>query len=80
MRPLGFPRERKNAISVSIAFSLDFLIRNENVASEECKTKDRLKYLSKQKKAKRYIKHKISYSQKKRANRAFFFIFTETNQ
>ena len=28
---------KKNA--VSIAFCLDFLIRNENITSEECKTK-----------------------------------------
>ena len=26
------------------AFCLDFLIRNENITSEECKTKNRLKY------------------------------------
>ena len=32
-----------NAISLSIAFYLDFLIRNENITSEECKTKNRLK-------------------------------------
>ena len=29
----------KNAVSISIAFCLDFLIRNENITSEECKTK-----------------------------------------
>ena len=29
----------KNAISISIAFRLDFLIRNEDITSEECKTK-----------------------------------------
>ena len=29
--------------SISIAFCLDFLIRNENITSEECKTKNRLK-------------------------------------
>ena len=28
---------------ISIAFCLDFLIRNENITSDECKTKDRLK-------------------------------------
>ena len=33
----------KNAISISIASCLDFFIRNENITSEECKTKDRLK-------------------------------------
>ena len=27
----------KNAVSISIAFCLDFLIRNENITSEECK-------------------------------------------
>ena len=26
----------KNAISISIAFCLDFLIRNENITSEKC--------------------------------------------
>ena len=41
--PLGFPRRRKNAISISIAFCLDFLIRNENITSKECKSKNRLK-------------------------------------
>ena len=40
---LGFPRERKNAVSISVAFCLDFLIRNEDIASEECKTKNHLK-------------------------------------
>ena len=29
---------KKNAISISIAFCLDFLVRNENLTSEECKT------------------------------------------
>ena len=33
----------KSAISVSIAFCLEFLIRNENITAEECKTKNRLK-------------------------------------
>ena len=33
----------KNAVSISIAFSLDFFIRNENIISEERKTKNRLK-------------------------------------
>ena len=29
----------KNAISISIAFCLDFLIRNENITCEKCKQK-----------------------------------------
>ena len=29
----------ESAISISIAFYLDFLVRNENITSEECKTK-----------------------------------------
>ena len=33
----------KNAVSISIAICLDFLIRNKNITSEECKTKNRLK-------------------------------------
>ena len=33
----------ENAVSISIAFCLDFLIRNENITSEEYKTKNRLK-------------------------------------
>ena len=40
---LGFPRELKSAFSISIAFCLDVLIRNENITPEECKTKNRLK-------------------------------------
>ena len=36
---LGIPKGMKNAVSISIAFCLDLLIRNENVTSEECKTK-----------------------------------------
>ena len=39
----GIPNGMKNAISISIAFCLDFLIRNENITSEECKIKSRLK-------------------------------------
>ena len=35
--------DEKNAVSFSIAFCLDVLIRNENITSEECKTKNRLK-------------------------------------
>ena len=31
-------RTKKNAVSISIAFPLDFLIRNENITFEECKT------------------------------------------
>ena len=34
--------EEKNAVPMSVAFYLDFLIRNENITSEECKTKNRL--------------------------------------
>ena len=37
MRPKGM----KNAVSISIAFCLDFSIRNENITSEECKTKQK---------------------------------------
>ena len=33
----------KNAVSISIALCLDFLIRNENITSEECKTKNHSK-------------------------------------
>ena len=36
---LGIPKEMKTAISISIAFCLDFLIRNGNITSEGCKTK-----------------------------------------
>ena len=43
---LGMPKGMKNAISISIAFCLDFLIRNENITSEECKTKNRLKNIA----------------------------------
>ena len=32
----------KNAVSISIAFCHDFLIRNGNITSEECKTKNHL--------------------------------------
>ena len=35
--------DEKNPVSISIAFCLDFLIRNQNITSEECKTKNRLK-------------------------------------
>ena len=41
--PWDFQGNEKNAVSISIAFCLDFLIRNENITSEECKTKNRLK-------------------------------------
>ena len=41
---LGIPKGmKKNAFSISIAFCLDILIRNENIISEECKTNNRLK-------------------------------------
>ena len=40
---LGIPKGMKNAIFISIAFYIDFLIRNKNITSEECKTKKRLK-------------------------------------
>ena len=35
--------EKKNVVSISITFSLDFLIRNENITSDQRKTKNRLK-------------------------------------
>ena len=37
--PWDSQRNEKNVISTSIAFCLDFLIRNENITSEEGKTK-----------------------------------------
>ena len=37
---LGIPKRMKNAISVSVAFCLDLFIRNDNITSEECKTKN----------------------------------------
>ena len=40
---LGIPKGIKNAISIFIAFSLNFFIRNENIISDERKTKNRLK-------------------------------------
>ena len=40
---LGIPKGMENAVSISIAFSFDFLIRNENIISKERKTKNRLK-------------------------------------
>ena len=40
---IGIPKGMKNAISISIAFALIILIRNENITFEECKTKNRLK-------------------------------------
>ena len=36
---LRVPKGMKKAVSISIAFCFDFLIRNENVTSKECKTK-----------------------------------------
>ena len=41
--PWDFQGNEKVQFSISIAFYLDFLIRNENITSEECKTKNRLK-------------------------------------
>ena len=41
--PWDSQADEKNAISISIAFCLDFLIRNENTIPEKCKTKNRLK-------------------------------------
>ena len=35
--------DEKNAVSISIAFCFDFLIRTKNITSEECKTKNLLK-------------------------------------
>ena len=43
VRPYGFPRESKNATSISIAFRVEILIGNENIISEECKTRNLLK-------------------------------------
>ena len=40
---LEIPKGMKNAVSIFIALCIDFLIRNENIASKEYKTKDRLK-------------------------------------
>ena len=37
--------DEKNAVSISIAFCLDLLIRNENITSEECKTKNRFEII-----------------------------------
>ena len=37
---LGTPKGMKNAVSSSIAFSTDILIRNENIISEERKSKN----------------------------------------
>ena len=36
---LGIPKGMKNAVSIFTAISLDILIRNENISSEERKTK-----------------------------------------
>ena len=36
---LGIPKGMKTAASIFIAFCLDFFIRNDNMTSEECKTK-----------------------------------------
>ena len=40
---LGIPKGMKNAVSISIAFRVDILFRNENIISKEHKTKNRLK-------------------------------------
>ena len=40
---LGIATGMKNAISISITFCLDCLIRNKNITFEECKTKIRLR-------------------------------------
>ena len=40
---LGIPKGMKKCNFVSIAFYFDFLIKNENITSEECKTRNRLK-------------------------------------
>ena len=41
---LGNPKgKNKIAISISIGYCFDFLIRNENITFEECKTKNSLK-------------------------------------
>ena len=40
---LEIPKEMKNEISISIAFSIHILIRNENITSEKHKTKNHLK-------------------------------------
>ena len=36
---LRIPKGMKNAVSISTAFSIDMLIRNENIISKERKTK-----------------------------------------
>ena len=36
---LWIPKETKNAISISVALSIEILIRDKNIISEECKTK-----------------------------------------
>ena len=40
---LGIPKGMKKCNFYSIAFCLDFLIGNENITSEDCKTRNRLK-------------------------------------
>ena len=39
---IWIPKGMKNAVSISIAFSNDVLIRNENIISKERKTKSHL--------------------------------------
>ena len=41
---LGIPKGmKKNTVSIAIVFCYDFFIRNENIASKECQTKNHLK-------------------------------------
>ena len=42
---LWIPKGMNNGISISIAFSVDILIKNENIISEECKTKNRFEII-----------------------------------
>ena len=37
--PWNSQGNEKNAVSISIGFCFDFLIRNKNITSQECKTK-----------------------------------------
>ena len=40
---LGIPKGMKECNFYFYCFCLDFFIRNENITSEECKTRNRLK-------------------------------------
>ena len=64
--PMCGPRDsqgdEKNAFSISVTFCLDSLIRNENLTSEECKTKNRY---AKQKTVKNNIASRASYKPSK---------------